>query len=185
MPPIKKVRAVEELADRLSRMSVAIATDFRSMSVNAMMQLRRHLSAQGIEYRVVKNTLAQRAADAAGRPEVKDILEGSTGLAFGYDDPLQPIKSITEYVRTNRLPMVVRAAALDGRVFRGAQLTALTTLPPRETLAAELVGRLASPLVRLVTVLNQPLLGLAIVLNGPVRGLASVLQQRIAQQGDM
>ena len=183
MPSAKKVRAVEELTDKLSRSSVAIATDFRGMSVNAMTELRRHLRAQGIEYRVVKNTLTERAADAAGHPEVKEVLEGSTGLAFGYDDPVQPVKVLTEYVRTNRLPMVVRAAVLEGRVFRDAQLTALITLPSRDVLAAQLVGQLVLPIVRLTAVLNQPLRGLVNVLNGPLRGLTTVLQQRIAQQG--
>ena len=183
MPSAKKVRAVEELTDKLSRSSVAIATDFRGMSVNAMTELRRHLRAQGIEYRVVKNTLTERAADAAGHPEIKEVMEGSTGLAFGYDDPVQPIKVLTEYVRTNRLPMVVRAAVLEGRVFQSAQLAMLTALPSREILAAQLVGQLSSPLVRLVIILKQPLLELANVLNGPLRGLTTVLQQRIAQQG--
>ena len=182
MPGVKKVRAVEELADKLSKSSVAIATDFRGASVNTMTGLRKHLRSSGIEYRVVKNTLTGLAADAAGRPEAKELLEGPTALAFGYGDPVEQIKVVTEYVRANRLPIVVRAAMLDGRVFVGAEFTALTTLPSRDVLTAQLVGQLASPLVRLATVLNQPLQGLANVLNGPLRGLASVLQQRIAQQ---
>ena len=153
------------------------------MSVNTMTELRRHLQGQGIEYRVVKNTLTERAAAAAGHPEFKELLEGPTGLAFGYGDAIGPVKVLTDYIRTNRLPMVVRAAALEGRVFRDAQLAALTTLPPREVLTAQLVGQLALPIVRLVTVLNQPLLGLVNVLNGPLRGLTSVLRQRVVQQG--
>ena len=183
MPPPKKTRDVEELTDRLSRSAVAIATGISGTSVNIMTELRSHLRTQGIEYRVVKNTLTERAADAAGRPQVKEILEGPTGLAFGYGDPIEHVKTIIEYVRANRLPIVVRAAVLEGRVFRDAQLAALNTLPSRDVLAAQLVGQLASPLVRLATVLNQPIQGLANVLNGPLRGLASVLQQRIAQQG--
>ena len=110
-------------------------------------------------------------------------MEGTTGLAFGYDDPIHPIKVISEFVRTNRSPLVVRAAAMDGRVYRQAQLAMLITLPPRDALIAQFMGQLNSPLVRLATVLNQPLQQLANVLNGPLRGLANVLQQRIAQQG--
>ena len=183
MPTPKKNRDVEELTDRLSRSTAAIATGISGISVNIMTDLRSHLRTQGIEYKVVKNTLTERAADAAGQPQVKEMLEGPTGLAFGYGDPVEHVKTIMEYVRANRLPVVVRAAALEGRIFRDSQLTALTTLPSRDVLAAQLVGQLSSPLVRLVTVLNQPLQGLANVLNGPLRGLASVLQQRIAQQG--
>ena len=183
MPSDSKIKAVEELTEKLSRSSVTVATGFSEMSVNAMNALRQHLKEQGIEYKVVKNTLTERAADAAGKPEVKEMLEGSTGLAFGYDDPVQPIKVISEFVRANRSPLVVRAAAMDGRVYRQAQLAMLLTLPPREVLIAQFMGQLNSPLVRLVTVLNQPLQQLTNVLNGPLRGLATVLQQRIAQQG--
>ncbi|MEE8442630.1 MAG: 50S ribosomal protein L10 [Dehalococcoidia bacterium] len=182
MPPTKKIQAVEELAAKLSGYSVAIATDIRGMSVNAMTELRQHLRAQGIEYRVVKNTLTERAADIAGRPEIKEMLEGPTGLVFGYGDPIEPIKTLVEYVRTNRLPMVVRVATLDGQVYRGAQLMLLTTLPSREVLVSQLVGQLALPIVRLTMALNRPIVGLVNVLNGPLRGLASVLRQRIAQQ---
>ncbi len=183
MPSVKKAQEIEELTDRLSRSTVAIATGFGGVSGNTMMEFRRHLRSQGIEYRVVKNTLTERAAQAAGRPEVKSMLEGPTALAFGYGEPVNHLKAILDYVRTNRLSISVRAAALGGQVYRDQELAILITLPPREVLAAQLVGQLASPLVRLVTVLNQPIQGLANVLNGPLRGLASVLQQRIAQQG--
>ena len=183
MPSVKKVRAVEELTQKLSSMSVAVATDFRGMSVNAMAGLRRHMRSQDVEYRVVKNTLMERAAEAAGRPEIKDVLEGPTGLALGYGDPIQPIKALLDYVRANRLPMVVRAAALDGRVFHGAQLTALIMLPSREVLAAQLLGQMSAPITRLVTVLNHPLTGLVTVLNSQLRSFVSVLRQRIVQQG--
>ena len=171
MPGVKKVRAVEELADKLSKSSVAIATDFRGTPVNTMTGLRKHLRSNGMEYGVLKNTLTVLAADAAGRPEAKELLDGPTALAFGYGDPVEQIKVVTEYVRANRLSILVRAAMLDGRVFTGAEFTALAALPSRDVLRAQLVGHLASPFVRLVMVLNQPL-----------QGLASVLQQRIAQQ---
>lgn len=183
MPPDKKILEVEKLTDKLSRMSVAVITDIRGMSVNAMTDLRQHLREQGIEYRVVKNTLAARAADASGHPEIKQALEGSVGLILGYADPIQPVKSITDYVRTNRSPATIIAAVLDGRVFRGQQLAALATTPPREILAAQLVGQLASPMVRLATVLSQPVRRMVTVIPGPLRNLTTVLQQRIGQQG--
>jgi len=183
MPPNKKIQAVEDLVEKLSRVTVAVSTDVTGMPVNAMTALRRHLRDQGVEYRVVKNTLAERAADSVNHPEFKELLQGPTALAFGYDDPIAPIKTLVEYVRANRLSLVLRAAAVDGRVYKGAQLTALATLPPKEVLVGRLVGQLASPLTRLVTTLNQPLQGLVTVLNGPLQGLTNVLSQRVAQQG--
>ncbi len=171
MPQSKKIQEVEELKERLSRSTVTVATGFSGAPGNTMMELRRHLRSQDIEYRVVKNTLMERAAEAAGHPEVKDVLEGPTGLAFGYGDPIQQVKVLADYIRFNRLPIVVRAAVMEGRVYRDQELTALLTIPSREVLAGQLVGQLAGPLVRLVT-----------ALTAPIQGLASVLQQRVAQQ---
>ena len=183
MPTTRKIKAVEVLSEKLSRSKVAVATDFSTMSNNAMTALRRHLRDQNVEYRVIKNRLTELAADAAGHPEVKELLEGPTGLIFGYDDSIGPIKTLVEYVRANRLPLVIRSAVLEGRVYRQAQLLTLLTLPPKEVLLGQLVGQMQSPLIRLATVLNQPLQGLANVLNGPLYGLATVLQQQIAQKG--
>ncbi len=184
MPTNKKIKAVDDLAEKLSHVTVAVSTDFSGMSVNAMTALRRHLRDQGVEYRVVKNSLTERAADAIEHPEFQELLQGPTAMAFGYEDPIAPIKALVDYVRVNRLPVVLRAAAIDGRVYRDAQLTTLATLPPKEVLVAQLVGQLSSPITRLASVLNRPLQGLVTVLNGPLQGLTNVLNQRIAQQSN-
>ena len=182
MPTDKKIHAVEELAERFSRCTVAVATDFSRMSVKDMTGLRHHLREQGIEYRVVKNTLTQRAADAAKRPAIKEILEGPTGFAFGYDDPVKPVKVLVEYVRANRIPLLVRGALLDDMVYKGQAINALATLPSRQELAAQLTSQLSNPLFRVVTVLSRPLYGLVSTLNSPLAGLVGVLQQRVIQQ---
>ena len=183
MPTDEKIQEVAELADRLSRCTVAVATDFSRMSVKDMTALRHHLSEQGIEYRVVKNTLTQRAADAAGRPGIKEILEGPTGFVFGYEDPMKPVKVLVEYVRANRVLLAVRGALLDDTVYKGQAVTGLAMLPSRQELATQLSSQLYSPLFRLATVLNRPLHGLVSTLNSPLAGLVRVLQQRVAQQG--
>ena len=182
MPTQKKIREVEELTEKISRCTVAIATDFRGMPVKAMTELRHHLRQQGIEFRVVKNTLTQRAADAAERPGVKEVLEGPTGFAFGYDDPMKPIKVLVEYVRANRIPLEIRGVELDGTVYKGAAARALATLPSRAELGAQLVGQLSGNLFRLATVLNRPLHNLVYALNSPLTALVRVVQQRVAQQ---
>ena len=79
MPTEKKIEEVQRLADKFSKATVAIAADFSSSSVQQMTDLRKHLKAGVIEFRVVKNTLAERAAEAAGRPEIKELLAGPPG----------------------------------------------------------------------------------------------------------
>jgi large subunit ribosomal protein L10 len=183
MPTAKKIRDVEALTDKLLKSSVAIATGFTGASVNSMTELRKHLRSEGIEYKVVKNTLVEIAADIAGRPEVKWLLEGPTAIAFGEGDPTVHIKSIVGYLRANRLPIIVRGAMLDGRVFTGVELTELVNLPSRDILNAQFVGLLGGLLVRLVTSMNRPLQGLSNALNAPLTSLATVLHRRIEQQG--
>ena len=99
MPSAKNIAAIEELTDKLSRSTVAVATEFTGVSVNTMTALRRHLRDNGIEYKVVKNTLVERSADALGKPEVKELLAGPTAIALGYGDSIEPIKLISEYIR--------------------------------------------------------------------------------------
>ncbi|MBI2170615.1 MAG: 50S ribosomal protein L10 [Chloroflexi bacterium] len=179
MPSARNVRLLDDTTEKLARAKVAIATDFAGIPTGTLTELRRHLRANGMDYKVVKNTLMERSADAVGKPEVKELLAGPTGIAFGYDDGLQAIKVITEYVRANRSPITVRGAALDGRVFRGDQLTQLTQLPSRQVLLGQLVGQLASPMSRLVNVLNSPLAGLAMVLQQRARQLEGSPQESL------
>ena len=182
MPTQKKIELVERLSEELSKCTVTVATDFSGMSTKAMAEMRRHLKQQGIKYRVVKNTLAQRAAEAVGHPAIKEILEGPTGFAMGYADPLTPIKMLVEYARANRIPLQIRGVVLDGMVYKDQAARDLATLPSGEELMGKLVAQLASPLVRLAAVLNGPLQGLANTLNSPLAGLVNVLQQQATRQ---
>ena len=87
MPTDAKREAVADLADRIKRSTIAIATDFSGLSVNQLTELRRRLREEGVEYRVVKNRLAARAASEAGVERFSELLEGVTGLVFGYGEP--------------------------------------------------------------------------------------------------
>ena len=176
MPSAKNIAAVEELKQRLSRSTVIIGTGFSGLNVAAMTGLRAALREKGIEYRVVKNTLATIAAHEVGRPEVADILREATGLVIGYDDPLEPAKALEEYRRATRISLTIRGAVLDGRVLSAAEVSSLATLPPREALVASLAGQLQGLLGRLATALSTPTQQLTYALNAPIQGLVTVMQ---------
>ena len=168
MPTEEKTRSVEQLKERLEGCSIAISADYTGMSVRAMTDLRRTLRERGVEFRVVKNRLAYLAADAAGKPLMKEIIQGPTGLAFGFDDPLQPAKALVEFIRTTRAAMKIRGGVLGDRSLTAAEVDALAALPPKEILIARLLGQLQAPIT-----------GLVYTINAPVSGLARVLQRRI------
>lgn len=181
MPAEAKVRKVEELKERLAKSTIVVATAFTGLDGTSMTEFRQHLRGSNVEYRVVRNTLAAIAAEQAGVPEVKSILQGATGLAFGYGDPVETAKVVDTYIRNARNALAVRGAVLSRKVLTPEELTTLTTLPPKPVLVAQLLGQIQSPLASLVSALNAPITNLVFTLNGVIAGLARVLQGRVAQ----
>jgi large subunit ribosomal protein L10 len=181
MPTKKKVEFVEELREKFTRCTITVATDYTGLGVNTMTELRRAMREKQIEYRVVKNTLTYLAADAAERPQIKEIVQGPTALAFGYEDPVDVAKALEEYIRVNRSVLAIRGAVLDGRALSPAEVTMLANLPPRAQLVAQLLGQTQAPLTGLLGRLQAPLYGLLGALNGTLTSFGSVLQQRVEQ----
>src|SRR5258708_18041810 len=119
--------------------------------------MRGKLRGADVEYRVIKNTLARRAGEAAGYPALKDSLKGPVAIAFGYDDLSVASKLINEFVRTTRLKVEVVGGLVEGRVFSSDQVKQLADLPSREALIAQLLGTLQSPVSQLVGIMHTPL----------------------------
>ena len=171
MPTNEKINRVEELKDSIKRSTITFATDYSGISVNQMTELRRSMRAAGIEFTIVKNTLTYLAAEEAQRPQVKDIVQGPTALAFGYDDPVDAAKVVVGHARGTTALLTIRGAVLgDGAAMGPNEVNRLATLPPRPQMIAALIGQIQSPIVRLVS-----------VLNGPLQSLDNVLQARIRQ----
>lgn len=160
MPRPEKVEAVQKIAAKLSRSTLAIATDYRGLSVADMTQLRRKLGEAGIEYRVVKNTLTRIAANQVGRQQLAGLLDGPTAIAFGYGDASQPARVLLDYIRSSRIELKIKGGLLDGRQLGLADLSELASLPSRQVLIARVIGGVQSPLLALVNVLNAPLVNL-------------------------
>jgi large subunit ribosomal protein L10 len=171
LPTEEKAQAISDIRDWIERSTIAISTNYAGLPVSQITAFRRALREAGVEYRVVKNALAFRAADEAGVPAIKQIVSGPTGIAFGYGEPSEPAKAISNFIRTNRSTMTIIGGVLDGRALSPADIENLATLPPREELIAKLLGQLQAPIT-----------GLVRVLNGPQSGLARVLQAIVDKQ---
>ena len=153
----QKVEQVELLTEKLKNARVAVLTDYRGLTVSQMQELRGKLRTGNVEYRVVKNTLARRAADAAGYPALESQLKGPVAIAFGNDDLSLPPRLINEFVRATRLKLEVVGGLVEGRVFNRDQVRQLADLPSREVLLAQLLGTLQSPVGQLVGIMQTPL----------------------------
>ena len=174
MPTQQKIDRVEDLKDRIERSTITMAANYAGISVNQMTELRRAMKAGGIEFTVVKNTLTYLAADEAQRPQVKEIVQGPTALAFGFDDPTDAAKALTNYTRAHATAFTLRGAVLgDGPPMGPEVVTRLAALPPRPQMLATLLGQMKSPIARLVGALNSPIQGLDNVLQARIRQLES------------
>jgi len=163
----KKVQIVSKLTDDLSRSTIVIATNYQGMLAKQMAELRSTLAKAGIGYHVVKNTLVYRAADQAGKPRLRDIIEGPVALALGYDDAVNTVKTFNQYIKSTALPLQIRGGLLGDRILLPEELVSLANLPPREVLISKLIGQLQAPIGTLHNILSFPL-----------RGLLNVLQNR-------
>jgi large subunit ribosomal protein L10 len=161
----QKAEQVELLTEKLKKARVAVLTDYRGLTVSQMQELRGRLRTGDVEYRVVKNTLVRRAAEAAGVPALQSELEGPLAIAFGYEDLSLPAKLINEFVRTTRLKLDIKGGLVEGRVFSPDQVKQLADLPSRESLIAQLMGTMQAPVGQLVGIMQTPLQQLMGVLN--------------------
>ena len=174
MPTPEKIDRVRELKEELERSTITFSADYTRTSVNQMTALRRALRAGGINFTVVKNTLMYLAAEEAGKPQVRDIVQGPSAVAFGFDDPAAAAKTISDYARANANTFSIRGAVMgDGAPMGPEAVTRLATLPPKPQLLATLLAQMQAPMVRLVG-----------ALNGPLQNLDNVLHARMQQLED-
>jgi large subunit ribosomal protein L10 len=152
----EKAATVADLTARLKASSTAVLADYRGMTVGQMRDLRTKLRGGGIEMVVVKNTLARRAAVAAGYEPLSAELVGPIAMLFAVDDVSAPARILNDYIRANR-KMVIKGGLLEGQVIKAEAVTELADLPSREVLLSRLLGAMQAPLGNLASVLQAPI----------------------------
>ncbi len=166
----KKAQIIDSLQEVFSKCSVGVLTDYRGLSTAEINDLRRKLRESGIDYKVVKNTLARFAAKRVGMDELADSFEGPLAIAFGYGEIPGPARVLAEYIRASKSTLGIKGGFLSDRLLTSGDVETLATLPTREVLIGQVMAGIQSPIVALVS-----------VLAAPVRGIMGVLQARIQQ----
>lgn len=166
-----KAPVIDELADKLSRSSIAIVTDYRGLTVADMQTLRRRLREAGVEYAVAKNTLTRFAAERVNKSAMNADLEGPTAIAFAYEDPAAAARTLQDYLRTSRI-LRVKGAILGDRRLSAEDVEGLASLPPKAQLQARVVGTVQGPMASLLG-----------TINGLLSQIAYVVDQRVGQLG--
>jgi len=166
----KKVKIVESLQETFSKCSVGIITDYRGLTTAELDDLRRQLREAKVEYKVVKNSLAQFAVKNSDMDYLVDSFQGPVAIAFGYDEEAKVAKIITEYIRNTKSVLNVKGGFLPDRLLSAREVDTLAKLPSREILISQALAGMKSPIYGLVN-----------VLAGPIRGIMGVLQARMKQ----
>lgn len=151
----EKKELIDELREKFSRAKVAVLTGYTGINVEQITDLRTKLSRSKIEYRVVKNTLARKAAEGTTLEPLKDYFVGPIGVALGYDDPVIPAKLLHEFQK-EQAKLELKVGVLDGRLIKQADIKALANLPSLNALRAKIIGLLQAPASRIVGVLAAP-----------------------------
>ena len=166
----QKAAVIEEVAAQITESEAVFAIDYRGISVPQAAALRVKLREADASFRIVKNTLSERAADKAGADGLKELLEGPTAMTFVRGDAAAAAKALRDFHRQTQL-LDFKGGWMNGAPLSGDEIQAIAQLPSRDVLYGRLVGMVASPLTGLVT-----------SLNGLISGLARQLSQ-IAEQG--
>jgi large subunit ribosomal protein L10 len=168
----QKAAVVEQIAADISAAEAIFAIDYRGITVAQADALRGRLRDANANFRVVKNSLTERAADRAGAEALKPLLEGPTALTFVRGDAAAAAKAIADFARTTQL-LAFKGGMMDGAALSSAEITTISRLPSRDVLYGQLVGLIASPIAGLARTLNALIGGLAV-------GLGGVLEQKQA-----
>jgi len=163
----QKAVAIEEIAAQIDESHAIFAVDYRGISVPQVAELRAKLRDADATFKVVKNSLTERAADQAGAETLKDYLAGPTALTFVRGDVATAAKAIADYARATQL-LPFKGGVMDGATLDVEQIRSLSRLPSRDVLYGQLVGVVASPIGGLVRSLSALVGGLASAL-GQVR----------------
>ena len=168
----QKTRVVEQLTERLRDTETLMVADYRGLTMPEIDELRSKLLEAGARFTVVKNTLTRRAAEAAGRQEVLELIDGPTAIAFldSEGDPAAVAKILNDTARTNDV-LVIRGGLLEGTVVGDVEIKRLATLPSADVLRAQLVGAVAGPLTTVVGLFAAPLRDLVGVIDARIRQL--------------
>jgi large subunit ribosomal protein L10 len=166
----KKKEELENLKKDLADAKNLFVAQFQGMTVAQDTDLRQKIRDSKSKYRVVKNTLARKAAEGTPVEGVAKSFDGSTAIAYNAKDPVSLAKALTAYAKANPL-FVFKAGMVEGRVINLADIAIIAAMPSKEEL-----------IVKLLYLINSPAQRLAVVMNGVARNLAVVMQQAVEQK---
>jgi len=169
----EKAALIDEIHGRFAKAQVAVVAEYRGLGVEDLRTLRTKLRTAGGEFKVVKNTLAQRAAEGTALSVVREHFDGPIGVVLGYDDPAALAKALKEFAAEQE-KLKLRIGVLEGRLLDLPGLARVAALPSRQVLLGRLIGQMQAPVSGLVGSLQG-------IVRKTVATLDAVLKKRAAE----
>jgi large subunit ribosomal protein L10 len=160
----EKGQVIEELKERFSEAKAVILTDYKGMTVAELSELRRLLRGGGVDYRVVKNTLARIASQDTPISVAKGAFKGPVAVAIGYKDPVMTAKKVIEFSKKNE-KLKLSGGVIEGKLYTAHEVKAIAALPPREVLLSMLAGAFQAPASKLAAALSATVSSFAYALS--------------------
>ena len=166
MERTQKAEAIKDIKSRFDRMSSAVFLDFTGMTVEEVSKLRDVFRAKGIEYKVLKNKLIEKAlADLPWVSGLKPVLKGMTGVAWSFEEPSAAARVVTDFVKENE-KLKVKAGVLEGQILNATQVVdQLAKLPSKDEARALLLATFNAPAESFVRLINAPGQQFVLLLN--------------------
>ena len=138
-----KEQTVSEITEKFQKSGSAVVVEYRGLSVAEVTELRRSLRAENVEYKVYKNTLSSRAAEAAGYAELTNSLTGPNAIAFS-EDAVAPARILAKFAKTHK-KLVIKAGVVEGSVLDADAVNEIAKLPNRDGMISMLLGCFQAP----------------------------------------
>jgi large subunit ribosomal protein L10 len=145
MPTAEKEKVIAEMRDELQNAKGVLLADFSGMDVATVTALRNALRANGVQYKVIKNTLLRIACKDRGLESLEPYLEGPTAIAYSTTSEVEPVRVIVEFAKKHERP-AVKAGVIGERFYDKSELQRLAALPSREELLSQVLATVIAPL---------------------------------------
>ena len=177
----EKERVVADLVERLRASDTLFVADYRGLSMPEIDGVRTEVLKHGARFTVVKNTLTKRAAEEAGIPELIELLDGPSAIAFvGDGDMVGVAKVLNDTARQTRI-LSVRGGILEGKPMSAEQVRELASLPPAEVLRGQVLGAIVAPLNAIAGLINAPLQSLVGLIDARIEQLGGEAAEEVAE----
>lgn len=149
-----KKPVVEEISEKIKDAQAVVLVDHRGLTVAQDTELRKKLRAEGVTYKVYKNTMMNFAFKGTDFEQLKDLLNGPSAMAVSTTDPAAPARVLYEFAKTAKA-LEIKGGVIEGKYYDADAMTEIATIPSKEVLLSKLLGSMQSPITNFARVIKQ------------------------------